>query len=148
MVSWAPSRAATSTSTLPLLWVLATPDLAQTRDLCILGDCVSLCAARNAEGEKQVKTLKRFKRMPFLAGQYGTMCTFLAQMPLTTADKQLWHNGRGSFGGVFLTMCARILGECTTIHSLPALFFSFRWRLGHTLIPLFGPGSVHSGSES
>ena len=40
--------------------------------------------------------------------------------------------------------------ECTTIHSLPALFFFFleveisSW----TLIPLFRPGLVHSGSVS
>ena len=54
---------------------------------------------------------------------------------------------------------ARILGKCSTINFPPALFLSFfcvcvcvcvvvvdiSWR---TLIPLFRPGSVHSGSPS
>ena len=42
---------------------------------------------------------------------------------------------------------ARIFGECSTIHSLPALFFKVEisWR---TLNPLFRPGSVHSGLAS
>ena len=42
----------------------------------------------------------------------------------------------------------RIWGECLTIQSPPALFF---FKLGIslcTLIPLIGPGSVHSGSAS
>ena len=51
---------------------------------------------------------------------------------------------------------ARILGECLTIHSPPALFlfgvgFFFFLIVEislHTLIPLFRPGSVHSGSMS
>ena len=38
---------------------------------------------------------------------------------------------------------AVIFGERSTIHSLPALFPSSR-----TLIPLFRPGSVYSGSAS
>ena len=43
---------------------------------------------------------------------------------------------------------ARIFGECSTIYCLPALFFFFfevEITL-RTLIPLFMPGSVHSGS--
>ena len=44
--------------------------------------------------------------------------------------------------------CARILGERSTIHSLPALFsFSVEISL-RTLIPLFTPGLVQSGSAS
>ena len=43
----------------------------------------------------------------------------------------------------------RILGERSTIHSLPALFFIFLMEISlRTLIPLFRPGSVHSGSAS
>ena len=41
----------------------------------------------------------------------------------------------------------RIWGECSTINSLPALFFKVEIRL-HTLIPFLRPGSVHSGSAS
>ena len=43
---------------------------------------------------------------------------------------------------------ARILGECSTIHSLPALFFFFfEVEISlRTRIPLFVPGSVHNGS--
>ena len=44
----------------------------------------------------------------------------------------------------FLSL-ARILGECSTIHSSPALSFFFSSRMP---IPLFMPGSVHSGSAS
>ena len=48
---------------------------------------------------------------------------------------------------------ARILGECSTIHSPPALFsFCFCFFeveiSSRTLIPLFRPGSVLSGSAS
>ena len=51
---------------------------------------------------------------------------------------------------VAFSSLARILGKCSKIHSLPALsssFFKVEIRL-HTLIPLFRPGSVHSGSAS
>ena len=44
---------------------------------------------------------------------------------------------------------ARILGECSTIHFPPVLFFFFEVEISLlTLIPLFMPGSVHSGSAS
>ena len=48
---------------------------------------------------------------------------------------------------------SKILGECSTIHSLPALFIYlfifFSVEIGsRTLIPLFTPGSVYSGSAS
>ena len=55
---------------------------------------------------------------------------------------------------VAFSSLARILGECSTIHSPPSLFLSFflsfflfkvENRL-HTLIPLFRLGLVHSGS--
>ena len=39
---------------------------------------------------------------------------------------------------------ARIWGECSAIHSLLALFFKVEIS-SRTLIPLFSPGSVHSG---
>ena len=52
---------------------------------------------------------------------------------------------------VAVSSLARILGDCSTIHSLPALFFYFYFFLvdnsSRTLIPLFAPESVHSGSE-
>ena len=44
---------------------------------------------------------------------------------------------------VAFSSLAKILGEGSTIHSPSALFLSSR-----TLIPLFRPGSVHSGSRS
>ena len=42
---------------------------------------------------------------------------------------------------------ARILGECSAIHSPPALFLK-KWISSRTLIPPFRPGSVHSGSAT
>ena len=45
----------------------------------------------------------------------------------------------------------RILGECLIIHSPHALLFLFFNKVdisSRTLIPLFTPGSVHSGSAS
>ena len=45
---------------------------------------------------------------------------------------------------------ARMLGECSTIHP-PPVFFLFLCEVvisSRTLIPLFRPGSVHSGSAS
>ena len=51
---------------------------------------------------------------------------------------------------VALFSLPRILGECSTVYSPPALFFFFfkveiSWR---TVIPLFMPGSVHRGWTS
>ena len=46
---------------------------------------------------------------------------------------------------------ARILEECSTIYSPSALFFFFFFKVeirSRTLIPLFSPGSVYSGSSS
>ena len=49
---------------------------------------------------------------------------------------------------------ARILGECSNIHSPPALVLLLLLLFleveisSHTLIPLFMPGSVHSGPAS
>ena len=46
---------------------------------------------------------------------------------------------------------ARILGECSVIHSLPALFVFVFVEVkisSRTLIPLSRPGLVHSGSVS
>ena len=47
----------------------------------------------------------------------------------------------------------RIFGECSIIHSLPALFESKKKKSkmeisSRTLIPLFMPESVHGGSAS
>ena len=53
---------------------------------------------------------------------------------------------------VAFSSLARILGECAAIHSPPALFSSSSFFLmeisSRTLIPLFMPRSVHSGSAS
>ena len=49
---------------------------------------------------------------------------------------------------VAFCMLARILGECLTIHSPPVPFFSLSGDYSCTLIPLFRPGSIHSGSAS
>ena len=47
---------------------------------------------------------------------------------------------------VAFSSCVRILGECLTIHSTPTFFF-FKVEISlRTLIPLFKPGLVHSGS--
>ena len=45
------------------------------------------------------------------------------------------------------SLLAMILGECLTIHSPPAPFLKVEISL-RILIPLFIPGSVHSGSTS
>ena len=45
-------------------------------------------------------------------------------------------------------LIARTLGECSTIHSPPALFF-FKVEINlRVLIPLFTPGLVHSGAAN
>ena len=49
---------------------------------------------------------------------------------------------------VAFSSLTRILGECSTIHFLPALFFFKLEISSRTLIPLFRPGSVHIGSAS
>ena len=52
---------------------------------------------------------------------------------------------------VAFSALTRIFGECSTIHSPPALFFVFLSEVeirSRTLILLLGPGSVHSGSAS
>ena len=55
-------------------------------------------------------------------------------------------------GGGNISLLARILGERLTIHSLSALSpppsFLEEEISSCTLIPLFMPGSVHSGSVS
>ena len=53
---------------------------------------------------------------------------------------------------------ARILGECSTIHSPPEVVVvvvvvvvvcvCFKVIRSHTLVPLLKPGSIHSGSAS
>ena len=49
---------------------------------------------------------------------------------------------------VTFSSLARIFGECSIIHSLPALFFFKVEISSHALFPLFMWGSVHSGSVS
>ena len=49
---------------------------------------------------------------------------------------------------VAFTSLARILGKCSTIQSMPAPFFFEVEISSRTVIPLFMPGSVHSGSAS
>ena len=64
----------------------------------------------------------------------------------------MWHIwSMCSLHGTYtVVVVARILGECSTIHSLPALFFFFfKVEISlRTLIPLFSPESVHCGSAS
>ena len=43
---------------------------------------------------------------------------------------------------------AKIWGECSTIHSPPALFFLKMEIRSRNITPLVRPGSVHSGSAS
>ena len=47
---------------------------------------------------------------------------------------------------VAFSLCVGNLGECLTNYSPPALFFLKLEISLHTLIPLFTPGLVHSGS--
>ena len=67
----------------------------------------------------------------------------------------VWLCGGGGGDGVVVVVVvvvaffslARILGECSTIHSPAPLFFFLKWKLAcaHSF---FMPGSVHSGSVS
>ena len=63
--------------------------------------------------------------------------------------KALIHSIRlgGNMMAAFSTM-ARMCEECSTIHSPPRLFFFKVEISSRTLILLFWPGSVHSGSAS
>ena len=60
-----------------------------------------------------------------------------------------WFSCLPSIRVVLVAFCSlpRIWGEYSTLHSPPALFFNWRFS-SRTLIPLFMPGSVHSGSAS
>ena len=52
---------------------------------------------------------------------------------------------------IAFSSCARILGECLTIHSYLHFFSCFCFKVeisSHTLIPLFRPESVHIGLAS
>ena len=49
---------------------------------------------------------------------------------------------------VAFSSLARIFGECWNIHSPPALLIFIVKISSRTLIPLFRPGSIHSGSPS
>ena len=49
---------------------------------------------------------------------------------------------------VAFSWLAKILGECSTIHSPPEVVFFKVEISSRTLSPLFMPGSVHSGSAS
>ena len=60
-----------------------------------------------------------------------------------------WTSNMFLFLVVAFSSLARFWGECSTIHSPPAFFFLFFFYVEiilSTLIPLFTPGSVHSGS--
>ena len=57
-------------------------------------------------------------------------------------DGQSVNCGGGGGGGFF--SLARIVDDCSTIHSPPAHFFKVKIS-SHTLIPLFSTGLVHSG---
>ena len=101
-------------------------------------------------GEGELKTLR---------GSFARVTT----IPATSffVSMHVWLSGKGTRdageseartygGGVASSSLAKILGECSTIHSPPALFFFF-FRVeisSRTLIPLFSPGSVHRGSVS
>ena len=50
---------------------------------------------------------------------------------------------------VAFSLHVRILGERSTVHSLPALFFFFKFETrSRTLIPLLRAGSINGGSVS
>ena len=78
-----------------------------------------------------------FARESFLTGQIGQNVRIF---------KEAWKKRVVAFSSH-----AMIWGECSTIHSPPALFFFFFFKVeisSRTLISLFRPGSVHGGSES
>ena len=68
--------------------------------------------------------------------------TSVTKKSIKTSLKMLRSGG----GGFFLA--SKIWGECATIHFLSAFFFFLVEIDSCTLIPLFTPGSVHSGSVS
>ena len=92
-----------------------------------------------------------------LNGQYPHLqcstCIWLSEHTKTVACCRDFAESRFLF--IFLqplvllafSSLARILGKCSAIHSPPAVFFKVEIS-SHTLIPLFRPGSVHSGSTS
>ena len=84
------------------------------------------------------------------------MCIHESNGTIRTAEQEIGQTNREirdgkrvaetkrSLDGFFLL--ARILEECSTIHSPPALFFFFIVEISsRKIISLFMPGSVHSG---
>ena len=74
-----------------------------------------------------------------------------AQCPTTKARVDRQFNGlcQLSLRTMAFSSLAKILEECSIIHSPPALFFFFKVEISsRTLIPLFRPRSVRSGSAS
>ena len=65
--------------------------------------------------------------------------------------KSSHHGLSTSLRMVAFTLSARIFRDFSTNHSLPALFFFLFFSVEislRTLIPLFRPGSIHSGTAS
>ena len=77
--------------------------------------------------------------------------------PLPIRMQNHSHGDSLGSGLVAISSLAKILGECSTIQSPPTLFYLLIYlfifengdlRAQRTLIPLFMPGSVHSGAAS
>ena len=88
-----------------------------------------------------------------MAGQADivTDVHYTCLLSMNIAHCQLTLTYAWGIGLVAFSSPAMIWGECSTSHTLPA-FFGFYFlsgdKVAHTNIPLFRPGSVHSGSAS
>ena len=77
-----------------------------------------------------------------------TPCISPCKGTLSQGPPLLKTGGGGGDGGGFILAC-EVFGKCLTVHSQPFTFFFFNVEISsRTLIPLFTPGSVHSGSAS
>ena len=80
--------------------------------------------------------------MVMIVYQVNSRCLLRYSLQNRSGD----DNGTNGGGGLFLA--CEDLGECSTIHSSPALLFFKVEISSRTLIRLFWPRSVHSGLAS
>ena len=83
-----------------------------------------------------------FKKMTCIGLSWSSLLLLKTVIPIWTIPPP-----PPNIASVAFSLHERILKECLTIHSPPALFFLVEIR-SRTLIPLFRPGSVHSSSAS
>ena len=84
----------------------------------------------------------------FHSGPMTACCVSLCFFAAKARRSFEWYGSEHQLVMIFASRSSS-LGECSTIHPPPALFFFFLMEVSsRTLIPLFGLGSVHSGSAS